>query len=59
MYFYLGNCLTEEECTKGTIEGIVNKCQCIDWPKCYYCSSESLSNGNLCESCNIGYHKKS
>ena len=58
MYFYLGNCKSESECTNGIINDGIKRCQCIVQPKCYYCSSDSISKGNLCESCQSGYYQK-
>ena len=59
MYFYLGNCLNESECTKGVIENDIKKCKCMEDDKCLYCSSESIQNDIiLCEICNEGYYQK-
>ena len=56
--YYNGNCYTSEECNNGVIDSPSKTCKCMEEVKCLKCNSESLSNGNLCESCNTGYYKK-
>ncbi|MBO6195110.1 MAG: hypothetical protein J6O56_02045, partial [Bacilli bacterium] len=58
MYYYLGNCLSDSECTNGIItDNSIKKCKCMKDIKCKYCSLQSIED-NLCESCNTGYYPK-
>ena len=56
MYFHLGNCYLESECTKETFIDSNNtkRCKCLNNITCELCNEEGL-----CLSCNNGYYPKS
>ena len=56
-YLYNGKC--QNTCKYGYYtESSINICKCEENIKCKKCSSESLSNNNLCISCNDNYYPK-
>ena len=61
LFFNLGNCVLETECTNGVFtEGLINKCKCTTDTRCKLCNEESKSY-ERCVSCDNenGYYPKS
>ena len=61
LFFNLGNCVTEAECTNGVFtEGFINKCKCTTDIRCKFCN-ETSKLYERCISCDTdnGYYPKS